>query len=125
MKLRKDDGSELKKGEYEIDCGDKLFVLEADEEELQIYATIISEKVRPFMEQNMMQQAQIHLLARRLLRLGIPEEELFWAKDEVKEKTKVIVQHFDRVCPKKSIEKIQKDTQEAVGEDTVIYTSPA
>jgi hypothetical protein len=60
MKLRKDDGSELKKGEYEIECGDKLFVLEADEEELQMYATIESEKVRPFMEQNIMQQAQIH-----------------------------------------------------------------
>ena len=120
MKLRKDDGSELKKGEYEIDCGDKFFVLEADEEELKIYATIMSEKIRPFISQNILQHAEIHLLKRRLQLLGIPKEELFWAKDEVKDKPYVSIAHFDRTC----IEKIQKETQEAAGENATIYMCP-
>lgn len=67
MELRKDDGSELKKGEYEIPGCGKKFVLKGNVEELKIFAELEAERIRCYMNQNLLLDAENRLLKRRLL----------------------------------------------------------
>jgi regulator of replication initiation timing len=89
LKLREDYGRPLRKGEYPIVCGKKKFLLEADDQkELRLFATMRSEELRPYIEHNITLLMEIEALRRRLLTLGIPEDELRWAKKEACEKVR-------------------------------------
>jgi hypothetical protein len=125
MKLRKDDGSELKKGEYEIDCGETTFILEANAEELKIFAEFEVKRIMPYMMQNISLMTENHSLRRRLEGLGIFEGKQLSLKDEPNDMPKVQIVHFDKTNPKEAIVSIKKDMQKVFGEDTIIYENPA
>jgi hypothetical protein len=86
MKIRQDDGSAIKKGEFPIVCGKKKFLLEANTIELKSFAELRSEELRPYIEHNITLLMEIEALRRRLLQFGISKEELSCVKKEACEK---------------------------------------
>jgi hypothetical protein len=85
MKLRKNKGTELKQGEYFFPNCKKKYIITAKDREMILFVEAEAERLSPFISHIMELDAENQLLRRRLLRLGIPEEELLWAKDEPKE----------------------------------------
>ena len=66
----------------------RSFYFEADSTELKLFATMRSEELRPYIEHNITLLMEIEVLRRRLLKLGIPEDELRWAQKEACEKVR-------------------------------------
>ncbi len=123
MKTRKDDGSELKKGEYPFEVGDEVFIVEGTDEEMKMLAALESARMRLYMEQNIRQEVAIHLLRRRLKKLGVPEEEYYWAKGEEQNVPNVTIQHFDKSFSKEFVKKTL-EARRKNAEDVVVYQDP-